>query len=76
MIQNAFTLNYILLSNVRSLEKVRPKVPKELVEACSNAVADARELKSAASFIFKADGALITKVPPPNTPISHHHFKY
>jgi hypothetical protein len=53
------------LSNARSLEKVRPKVPKELVEACSNAVADARELKSAASFIFKADGALITKVPPP-----------
>jgi hypothetical protein len=44
------------------LEKVRPRVPKELVDACSNAVADARELKSAASFIFKADGALITKV--------------
>jgi hypothetical protein len=37
-------------------------VPKELIDACSNAVADARELKSAASFIFKADGALITKV--------------
>ena len=44
------------------MEKVRPRVPKELVDACSNAVADARELKSAASFIFKADGALITKV--------------
>ncbi len=38
---------------------------KELIELCSNAVADARELKSAASFIFKADGALITKVRPP-----------
>ncbi len=57
MIQNTFTLNCISLSNARSLEKVRPKVPKELVEACSNAVADARELKSAASFCQEGEGS-------------------
>ena len=45
-----------------SLEKVRPKLSKDVIDACSNAVADARELKSAANFIFKADATLIAKV--------------
>ncbi len=49
-----------------SLDKVRPKVPRELVDQCSNAVADARELKSAAAYMFKTDGAIITKVRPPH----------
>lgn len=52
------------LNSPPSLEKVRPKLPKELVDQCSNAVADARELKSAAAYMFKTDGAIIAKVRP------------
>ncbi len=37
-------------------------MPSDLIFCVSNAAADARELKSAASFIFKADAKLIAKV--------------
>jgi hypothetical protein len=61
---NAVPQHPLHLNITCSLEKVRPKVPQDLTDACSNAVASARELKSAASFIFKADSTLIAKVPP------------
>ncbi len=37
-------------------------MPSDLIFVVANAAADARELKSAASFIFKADAKLIAKV--------------
>ena len=47
-----------------SLEKSRPKVAKELIEASSDAVADARQLKSQTSAIVKQHLSFINKVLP------------
>jgi hypothetical protein len=49
----------------RSLEKSRPKVAKELIEASSDAVADARQLKSQTSAIIKQHISFVNKVLPP-----------
>ena len=49
----------------RSLEKSRPKVAKELIEASSDAVADARQLKSQTSAIIKQHCSFVNKVLPP-----------
>lgn len=66
MISSTIAMMEAHISSLRlmkaSLEKVRPKLPKELVDQCSNAVADARELKSAAAYMFKTDGAIIAKI--------------